>query len=168
MFSSTMETDDLSRTGLTQLERHEVVIRRFQAIVEDNLGCPLQMTEISRQIGVSARTLRLASGERLGVSPKQYYLRRRMASAHQVLQAGNCTVTEVATEFGFWELGRFSGTYRKIHGESPSVTRKFHSSVEKPPAAAPNTLMGAAKTICGFGILCDLTDPPSAWGVWPS
>jgi AraC-like DNA-binding protein len=32
------------------------------------------------------------------------------------------TVTEIATSFGFVELGRFSVEYRKAFGESPSQT----------------------------------------------
>jgi len=32
------------------------------------------------------------------------------------------TVAEVATAHGFWELGRFSVAFRKLFGESPSVT----------------------------------------------
>jgi AraC-like DNA-binding protein len=35
---------------------------------------------------------------------------------------GTETVTEVATQFGFSELGRFSVEYRKLFGESPSMT----------------------------------------------
>jgi hypothetical protein len=31
-------------------------------------------------------------------------------------------VTDIATEHGFWELGRFSVNYRHIFGETPSVT----------------------------------------------
>jgi AraC-like DNA-binding protein len=32
------------------------------------------------------------------------------------------TVTEIATSFGFLELGRFSVEYRKVFGENPSQT----------------------------------------------
>jgi AraC family ethanolamine operon transcriptional activator len=59
------------------------------------------------------------------MSPKQYLLLRRMHQARQALAdtaAGETTVTEIATRFGFWHFGRFAGTYQSIFGEPPSVT----------------------------------------------
>jgi transcriptional regulator GlxA family with amidase domain len=32
------------------------------------------------------------------------------------------TVTRIATDYGFWELGRFSVTYRALFGEPPLET----------------------------------------------
>jgi AraC-like DNA-binding protein len=45
--------------------------------------------------------------------------------------ASAATVTMVATDHGFWELGRFSVEYRGLFGESPSA------SLRRPPDAMP-------------------------------
>jgi AraC-like DNA-binding protein len=36
-------------------------------------------------------------------------------------------VKEAALDNGFWDLGRFSVEYRKLFGESPSVTLRPHN-----------------------------------------
>jgi AraC-like DNA-binding protein len=60
------------------------------------------------------------------VPPPYRHLRmRRLSQARSALLSadGNfTTVTEIATLFGFVELGRFSVEYRKMFGESPSQT----------------------------------------------
>jgi AraC-like DNA-binding protein len=50
---------------------------------------------------------------------------KRLSEARRALLAADCkrvTVTEIATSFGFLELGRFSVEYRKVFGENPSQT----------------------------------------------
>jgi AraC-like DNA-binding protein len=83
------------------------------------------MTEPCAALGVSYWTLRACCQEHLGMSPKRYLLLRRMHLARQALRRahpGSMTVTEIATNYGFWELGRFSVVYRSLFGESPSTT----------------------------------------------
>jgi AraC family ethanolamine operon transcriptional activator len=83
------------------------------------------VTEICQALGVGRRTLEYAFRDVLGTSPKAYFMQRALERAHQKLQMStpaDRTVTEIATEFGFWHLGRFSIAYRAAFGETPSET----------------------------------------------
>jgi AraC family ethanolamine operon transcriptional activator len=55
----------------------------------------------------------------------RFLLLRRMHMARHVLRDGTCadtTVTEFATRFGFWQLGRLAVEYKALFGEAPSGT----------------------------------------------
>jgi AraC-like DNA-binding protein len=105
--------------------RHQIIVDRFRNMLEAQADLPLAMPTISQMIGISGRTLRLACQEQLGISPARYVMLRRMRSARRALQQADpdvARVTDIATEHGFWELGRFAVKYRHIFGETPSVT----------------------------------------------
>ena len=60
-----------------------------------------------------------------GMSPKRCMLAERLEGARRALadaRARPGTVTGVATRYGFYELGRFAGTYKDAFGETPSET----------------------------------------------
>jgi transcriptional regulator GlxA family with amidase domain len=74
---------------------------------------------------VSERTLRNAFNEIHGVPPCRHLRMLRLRHVRKVLLAADrelTTVTNVATAWGFSELGRFSVEYRRAFGESPSQT----------------------------------------------
>jgi AraC-like DNA-binding protein len=127
MVSSIIGSEDSSRAASSRLKHQKIIIVRFLAIAEDNLDCRLKIEELSRQIGVPSRSLRYACERHLGLSPLQYLLRRRMEVARRVLQQGNCTVSDVARQFEFRDMGRFAILYRKLYGEPPSITLKLAS-----------------------------------------
>jgi AraC-like DNA-binding protein len=121
--------------------QHQNIINRFRTVLADNTDIALRIPEISKLVGVSSRTLRLASQEILGVSPLQYLLLRRMHMARLALRnadPADARVTEIATEHGFWELGRFAVQYRALFGETPSDTlrRATGGSLSSPATAA--------------------------------
>jgi AraC-like DNA-binding protein len=63
--------------------------------------------------------------EHLGMGPKRYLMLRHLHLARQALREAAPdanTVTDIATRFGFWQLGRFSIKYRALFGEAPSAT----------------------------------------------
>ena len=85
----------------------------------------VQIDELCRALGISRRTLYRAFHDLLDVSPKAYLRLKNLSAARgQLLEAADrpTTVTQVALDHGFWELGRFSGAYRTMFGETPSET----------------------------------------------
>ena len=99
-------------------------MRRLEEALMANPEEPLYMAELSAQVGASYWTLRQCCLEYLGMSPKRYLWLRRMHLARRALRSKDgerATVTEIAADYGFWELGRFSVAYRSLFGESPSA-----------------------------------------------
>jgi AraC-like DNA-binding protein len=105
--------------------RHAIVMRRFRRVVEEDPEQPLYIPEICKAIGISSRTLQACCHEHLGMGPKHYLLLRRMHLARRALRHATpdtSSVTEIATRYGFWQLGRFAVEYQSLFGESPSAT----------------------------------------------
>jgi AraC-like DNA-binding protein len=105
--------------------RHDAILARFEEFLAANPNRPLYLTEICAAIGVAERTLRASCEEHLGMGPIRFLTLRRMHLAHHALVRADplkSTVTRIVADHGFWELGRFSVTYRALFGESPSET----------------------------------------------
>ena len=105
--------------------QHAIVMHRFRRVVEENPEQPLYIPEICKAIGISSRTLQACCHEHLGMGPKHYLLLRRMHLARRALRHATpdtSSVTEIATRYGFWQLGRFAVEYQSLFGASPSAT----------------------------------------------
>jgi AraC-like DNA-binding protein len=117
---------DIDPVKVTSTQRYrEAVVRRFREMVEGDLSANLFIPEICATIGVRERIFRRYCQDQLGVSPKRFLLLRRLHSVRCKLlrmEPEETTVTDVATEFGFWELGRFAVVYKALFNESPSLT----------------------------------------------
>ena len=117
---------------------HRELVARVRAFLGENLGEPVTVTGLSRQVGVSERTLRAAFHDVIGLSPKQYVIRQRLSAAREALCAANpqtTTVTDIAMTYGFFELGRFAGQYRHAFGEPPSRTLRHVADADSRRAA---------------------------------
>ena len=111
----------------TRGRRHQAIIARFEEFLEANPDRPLYLTEICAAIGVAERTLRASCEEHLGMGPIRFLTLRRMHLVYRALlraDPSKSTVTGIATDHGFWELGRFAVAYRAAFAESPSETLK--------------------------------------------
>src|SRR5499427_3104092 len=105
--------------------RHAAVMRRLENFLEANPDSTLHLTDLCAAAAASDRTLRILCQEHLGMSPTRYLWLRRMHLARRALRMADpttATVTEIATSYAFWELGRFAVAYRSLFGETPSAT----------------------------------------------
>ncbi|CAN5377865.1 hypothetical protein BH10PSE4_BH10PSE4_12310 [soil metagenome] len=101
------------------------IVRRSEDFLESGARHGVQVDDVCRALGISRRTLYRAFHDLLDVSPKAYLRLKSMSAARARLLAGAkspTTVTQVALDHGFWELGRFAGAYRAMFGEAPSDT----------------------------------------------
>ncbi|MGY0572586.1 helix-turn-helix domain-containing protein [Bradyrhizobium sp. RDM12] len=124
--------------------RHGHIVAQFEEFLEANPDQPPYLAEICAAIGVAERTLRGGCEEHIGMGPIRYLALRRMHLARRTLLLANplkASATRIATDHGFWELGRFSVAYRALFGESPSDSLR-HSSDDRP--AVPNSLLSLA------------------------
>jgi AraC-like DNA-binding protein len=113
-------------------KRHHMrIISLFESVLARSPERQLQIPELCAAIGVPERTLRICSAEFLGMSPTRYVRLQRLNSVRAALRcagAQKTTVKEIATRYGFSELGRFAADYRTVFGETPSTTLRNSKS----------------------------------------
>jgi AraC-like DNA-binding protein len=111
-----------TRAG-TRASRRDAV-ERTEAYLR-HAGTAIPIAELCRLVGLSERSLRNAFYDVRGASPKRYLQDQRLQDARRALRNAvphETTVTAVAADNGFLELGRFARAYREMFGESPSAT----------------------------------------------
>ncbi|MCZ4352708.1 helix-turn-helix domain-containing protein [Roseovarius aestuarii] len=101
--------------------KHWDIVTQIRDLVKSNPQCPRTVAELTVELGVSRRTLQNACRDILDVSPVQYLRSLRLSEVRQTIETAS-SVTDVATEYGFWHLSYFARDYRVMFGESPSKT----------------------------------------------
>ena len=101
----------------SQLERRATIpsalrlVREVEQYLHANTHGAIDVSELCTALNTSRRTLHRAFHDVLGVGPISFLRHHRLCSVHSKLCQGdpsNTHVTDVATEFGFIELGRFA------------------------------------------------------------
>jgi transcriptional regulator GlxA family with amidase domain len=104
---------------------HQETVEQIEAYMRANIDAPMRVSTLCQIVGLSERALREAFYRVHGISPKQWMLAERLQGVRRTLtnqESAPLSVTGVATRFGFYELGRFAGSYKEAFGETPSVT----------------------------------------------
>ena len=109
-----------------------VAIRFARDFIKEHAAEPIRLSKLASDLGLPMRTLQENFRRVFGISPREWLLECRLESARQrlILPDRPISVSTVASDCGFGNLGDFSGKYRKKYGESPSETiRRGRSSL---------------------------------------
>jgi AraC-like DNA-binding protein len=122
--------------NVRNVHRHRVrFMRRLEEVLTSTPDEPLYMPQLCATVGASYTALYDCCQEYFGMSPKRYLWLRRMHMVRRALRSADAektTVTEIATDYGFWELGRFAVAYRSLFGEPPSAALRRPPEDRKP------------------------------------
>ena len=103
-------------------ERHRLARLAHRYLLE-HVRENVSLLDLCRDLAANERTLLLGFTETYGAAPMAYLRGIRLNGAMRDLRSGReSTVTEVASEWGFFHFGRFSADYRRAFGETPRKT----------------------------------------------
>lgn len=100
---------------------------RIAQFIEENLKQDIAPETLAELVRVSPRSLYALFERHAGTTPKHYIRQKKLERIHACLSDPAVpvrNVTEVALDYGFLHLGRFSESYKSAFGELPSDTLK--------------------------------------------
>lgn len=125
----TIETSLKKCTFRKSIPASAWLVTEFRREILCNGANAFSLTKACEKLGVAHRTLHKSISDHLGVGPLTFCRYIRLNGARKALLEAARTqkpasVAEVAEEYGFWHLPRFSAYYKAMFGELPSETLK--------------------------------------------
>tara|TARA_R110001583_G_scaffold7720_3_gene37882 strand:+ start:67210 stop:68160 length:951 start_codon:yes stop_codon:yes gene_type:complete len=111
---------------VTSLQRNRIMARVQEYLTEARMKSPITMNEICSAVHVSRRTLQYTFTQCYGIPPKHYIQALRLNQVRRELSRNDerQTITDIAISYGFFHLGEFSQSYKRLFGETPQQTRQ--------------------------------------------
>lgn len=106
-------------------ERTDAALKRVEDWIVANLDQPITRADLCAVSELQLRALTRAFAKVHGGSPMRFVKDRRLDAVYRTLlgsEPGQITVTQVATDFGFYHLSRFAADYCTTFGELPFET----------------------------------------------
>ena len=113
------------RSGLA--ERYKVndrIVLMAIELMENHIADPLELDQLARIVGVSARQLNRLFAEKLNVSTVRFYRSLRLEKARELLQQTTLNLAEISSATGFANSAHFSRRFSVQYKRPPSTFRR--------------------------------------------
>ncbi|MHB1207364.1 MAG: GlxA family transcriptional regulator [Rhodospirillaceae bacterium] len=102
----------------------DLIVRQAMQIIEQDLAEPEKLAVLSKSLGVNLRQLERRFISNIGITPREYRLRLRLARAKWLIEQTDRSMTEIALESGFNNCSHFSNTFKSHFNSKPSDVRR--------------------------------------------
>ena len=93
--------------------------------IDQNLDKPIDLRSLEQHLNVSRSTLGRIFRKGKTVSPKEYWIRRRLAKSEYLLNHSEYSIKEISFQLGYSSQFHFSNEFRRFYGLSPLAYRKL-------------------------------------------
>lgn len=107
------------------------------SILRRDLGAPVRMESLARQVGMSLSTLHRHFKTVTGLSPLQYLKQLRLHEAQRLMLMEDMRAASAALSVGYESVTQFSREYKRMFGEPP------HRDIQRKRTLAPMGEAGA-------------------------
>ena len=100
-------------------------ILHVRKIIDDNFTSNISVDDLSREAGISKYLLIRTFTRIFHVSPKKYYLEKKIELAKEIiLEKSKLSITQVSNSCGFSNIQHFSNCFKKMTGLTPTEYKK--------------------------------------------
>ncbi|MEQ8982992.1 MAG: AlkA N-terminal domain-containing protein, partial [Deltaproteobacteria bacterium] len=135
--------------GSATIDATDRLVRNAVAHVDAGFLNDHGVDDLADRLGVTARHLRRATNEALGVTPVELAQTRRLALAKQLLQDTSMSLADVAFAAGFSSVRRFNASFAERFAMPPSEVRR------RAPRGTDETLRLDFRPPLAWGALLD-------------
>ncbi|MBN8215533.1 MAG: helix-turn-helix transcriptional regulator [Spirochaetes bacterium] len=111
-----------------------LLLKRIRDIIDNRfMESAFGVAALSRELGISARSVELAVKAEAQSTPSELILDSRLTHAEGLLRETNHRLREIARKCGFADEGYFIRRFRQSRGATPIAWRKRFALGERPP-----------------------------------
>jgi AraC family ethanolamine operon transcriptional activator len=114
------DTPSLKRLG----NQHNYIVQRCHDYVTSADGSSASIVDICEMLNIPHRTLNYSFRKATGISPVHYLRAIKLNAARRELLTSQLPITDIAANYGFFHMGYFAKEYKRLFGDTPSMTRK--------------------------------------------
>lgn len=112
---------------------HSAAVESAQREMEKKLADPIDLGSLAAELRIGRSTLGRLFRTELGLSPREYWIRRKIRRAQEYLVNTDFSIKEISVQLGYSSQFHFSGEFRKRCGLSPSEFRKKEKIRQEKP-----------------------------------